>query len=45
MVDDRPDIRLSATFVLEDHDYQVLEAESPYRAQQVIKTNNYQWLD
>ncbi|NRA61172.1 MAG: sigma-54-dependent Fis family transcriptional regulator, partial [Psychrobium sp.] len=40
VVDDRPDIRLSATFVLEDHDYQVLEAESPYQAQQVIKANN-----
>ena len=36
VVDDRPDIRLSAGFVLEDNGYQVLEAESPYQAKELI---------
>ena len=40
IVDDRPDIRLSAAFVLEDNNYQVLEAESPYQAQQTINDND-----
>lgn len=40
MVDDRPDIRLSAAFVLEDNNYGVLEAETPYQAQQMIKDNH-----
>lgn len=39
VVDDRPDIRLSASFVLEDNHYTVLEAETPYQAQQIIKDN------
>lgn len=38
VVDDRPDIRLSASFVLEDNGYQVLEAESPYQAKECIQT-------
>jgi len=37
IVDDRPEIRLSASFVLEDNHYQVLEAQSPFQAQQIIK--------
>lgn len=40
IVDDRPDIRLSASFLLEDNNYQVLEAESPYQAQQIIDKNS-----
>ena len=40
IVDDRPDIRLSASFLLEDNSYQVLEAESPYQAQQIIDKNS-----
>jgi len=36
IVDDRPDIRLSACFVLEDNGFKVLEAQSPVQAQQVI---------
>jgi len=39
VVDDRPDIRLSATFVLEDNGYQVQQAESPYQAKEVIEEN------
>lgn len=37
VVDDRPDIRLSATFVLEDNGYSVLEAQSPYQAKELVK--------
>lgn len=37
VVDDRPDIRLSAGFILEDNHYQVLEAETPFQAQQILK--------
>ncbi len=39
VIDDRPDIRLSASFVLEDNGYSVLEADSPYLAKELI-TNN-----
>ncbi len=39
VVDDRPDIRLSATFVLEDNGYQVQQAESPYQAKEIIEAN------
>jgi DNA-binding NtrC family response regulator len=39
VVDDRADIRLSASFVLEDNGYDVLEAESPYQAKALIKKN------
>lgn len=39
VVDDRPDIRLSATFVLEDNGYQVLQAESPYQAKELIEAS------
>jgi len=39
VVDDRPDIRLSAGFVLEDNGYQVLEAESPYQAKEIIQNS------
>lgn len=37
VVDDRPDVRISARFVLEDNDYQVIEAESPTMAKELIK--------
>ena len=39
VVDDRPDIRLSATFVLEDNGYQVQQAESPYQAKELIEAS------
>ena len=39
VVDDRPEIRLSASFVLEDNGYQVLEADSPYQAKELIQNN------
>lgn len=32
VVDDRPEIRLSAGFVLEDNHYRVLEAQNPFQA-------------
>jgi DNA-binding NtrC family response regulator len=37
VVDDRPDVRISARFVLEDNHYQVTEAESPSMAKALIK--------
>jgi DNA-binding NtrC family response regulator len=37
VVDDRPDVRISARFVLEDNHYQVTEAESPAMAKELIK--------
>lgn len=37
IVDDRPEIRLSASFVLEDNGFHVLEAQAPYQAQEIIK--------
>jgi DNA-binding NtrC family response regulator len=37
VVDDRPDVRISARFVLEDNQYQVTEAESPVMAKELIK--------
>lgn len=37
VVDDRPDVRISARFVLEDNQYQVTEAESPAMAKELIK--------
>jgi len=39
VVDDRPEIRLSASFVLEDNGYSVLEADSPYQAKELIQNN------
>lgn len=42
VVDDRVDIRLSARFVLEDSGYQVLEADSPLQAQDIIKAQTVQ---
>lgn len=36
VVDDRPEIRLSAGFVLEDNHYRVLEAQNPFQAREVI---------
>lgn len=37
VVDDRPDIRVSARFVLEDNQYLVVEAESPVMAKEIIQ--------
>jgi DNA-binding NtrC family response regulator len=37
VVDDRADVRISARFVLEDNQYQVIEAESPVMAKELIK--------
>ena len=36
VVDDNPEIRLSAAFVLEDHGFSVLEAENHHYAQQQL---------
>lgn len=36
IVDDRVDVRISARFVLEDNHYQVIEAESPTMAKELI---------
>ena len=40
VVDDRSDIRISARFVLEDNNYQVLEADSPFQAKELIKAHH-----
>lgn len=37
IVDDRQDVRISARFVLEDHHYHVMEAQSPVMAKELIK--------
>ena len=37
IVDDRPDIIISAQFVLEDNGYQVLSARSPFDAKEVLE--------
>lgn len=39
VVDDRPDIRITARFVLEDNQYRVIEAESPAMAKELTKQN------
>lgn len=39
VVDDRIDIRMSVRFVMEDLGYQVLEADGPLKAQDIIKDN------
>lgn len=40
VVDDRPDVRVSARFVLEDHHYKVSEAETPVQAKDIIENEN-----
>lgn len=40
IVDDRPDILLSTSFVLEDNGYCPLEAKSPHQARDIIKQHN-----
>jgi DNA-binding NtrC family response regulator len=40
VVDDRPDVRISARFVLEDNHYQVKEAETLFQAKDVIQSEN-----
>jgi DNA-binding NtrC family response regulator len=40
VVDDRPDVRITARFVLEDHQYQVQEAETPAQAKEMIESEN-----
>lgn len=39
VVDDRADVRISARFALEDYNYQVLEAESPAMAKELVNDN------
>jgi len=39
IVDDRPDIIISAQFVLEDNGYAVLSAKSPYEAKETLEQN------
>lgn len=41
VVDDRPDVRISARFVLEDNHYHVNEAESPAMAKELIKQQQF----
>jgi len=36
VVDDKADVRLSASFLLNNHNYQVIEAESPLQARELI---------
>jgi len=40
VVDDRRDIRISARFVLEDNGYQVIEADGPFQAKELIKEHS-----
>ena len=40
VVEDRPDIRLSLTILLEDNGYEVFEAENPQVAQILLKEND-----
>lgn len=40
VVDDSPEIRLSAAFILEDQDFSVLEAENHHFAQEVLANNH-----
>lgn len=40
VVEDRPDIRLSLAILLEDHGYQVIEADNPQSAQAQLKTHD-----
>ena len=40
VIDDRSDIRLTLSMLLEDHNYQVIEADSPQIAQLLIKKND-----
>ena len=37
VIDDRADIRMSLSILLEDHHYQIVEAESPQIAQTKLK--------
>ena len=37
VIDDMPDVRLSANFLLSSHNYQVLEASSPLEALEIVK--------
>ena len=37
VIDDMPDVRLSANFLLSSHNYQVLEASSPLEAMEIVK--------
>lgn len=37
IIEDRPDVRISATYLLEDNHYQVVEAESPELAKILVK--------
>ena len=39
IIDDRVDIRLSLRMLLEDHHYQIIEADNPQSAQQQLKNN------
>lgn len=38
VIDDMPDVRLSAHFLLSNHNYEVIEADSPHQALDMMKT-------
>ena len=40
VIDDSPEIRMSAAFILEDHGFEVEEADTPLSAQQWLKTRD-----
>lgn len=39
IIEDRPDVRIGATYLLEDNDYAVVESESPELAKVLLKQN------
>lgn len=40
IIEDRPDVRIGATYLLEDNNYSVVEAESPELAKVLLKQHN-----
>ncbi|GEA13051.1 sigma 54-interacting transcriptional regulator [Alteromonas sp. KUL49] len=40
IIEDRPDVRIGATYLLEDNNYSVVEAESPELAKVLLKKHN-----
>lgn len=44
IIEDRPDVRIGATYLLEDNDYSVVESESPELAKVLLKQNNIDLL-
>ncbi|KAF7767716.1 two-component system, NtrC family, response regulator AlgB [Pseudoalteromonas citrea] len=44
IIDDNPEVRLSAAYLLEDHDYAVLEADSPDTAKQLLAVKSIELI-